>query len=413
MSRSWLGIDSDSVSVHDQELDQSRNSRFQRLLDYPMNPTPPTAAQTASLSDHKFGQLKDYEHTNYRRMLMCIHRPIARHRRWGVFFLVMTVVFLLVCLFDFFFPVSLLLSLAAFSLATFAFLSRRPRTPLPDLPQPPVQPTSAPARPSPLLNDAHLRAVLRPTTQTYRAFVNADRASAESREVRASPSRDAGELDQLARQALDTLKIRSRIDRSVRNVKRFLSRRVLAKLVREFQSGDPVVRQMLDIPGHEKSSVYVKERVRLFSASEFLAGQLGGRGARFQDAEWTPGLPSDNEIILHILSVWLSFRMTGKKKGQPVIDKFAEKHLAIVKERQVESETDIFLCTDDWNKFFIKVAPGYDGTAIYWAGAGRDALYQALVLFFKLVEIRLDWQLEGIDLTAPRIALDQLFQDNI
>jgi hypothetical protein len=199
----------------------------------------------------------------------------------------------------------------------------------------------------------------------------------------------------------------------VRNIKRFLSRRVLAKLAKEFQSDDEVVRQMLNVPGHDKSADYVKERVRLFSASEFLAGQLGNHGARFQDAEWTPDRPSDNEIVLHILSLWLSFRMTGKKKGQPVIDKFAERHLGIMKERQVKNESDIFLCTDDWNRFFVKVAPGYDGMAIYWAAAGRDALYQALVLFFKLVEIKLDWQLEGIDLTAPQIALDQLFQDKI
>jgi hypothetical protein len=251
------------------------------------------------------------------------------------------------------------------------------------------------------------------TTQSYRAFVNADRASADSREVRASPSRGSGELDRLARQALDKLKIRSRIDRYVRNVKCFLSRRVLAKLVKEFQSGDEVVRQMLDVPGHDKSADYVKERVRLFSASEFLAGQLGNRGARFQDAEWTPDRPSDNEIVLHIFSVWLSSRMTGRKKGQPVIDKFAEKHLGLMKERQAKERSDIFLCTDDWNRFFVKVAPGYDGMAIYWAGAGRDALYEALVLFFKLLEIKLDWQLDGTDLTAPKIALDQLFQNQI
>jgi hypothetical protein len=290
----------------------------------------------------------------------------------------------------------------------------------------------------------------------YFPFANADRACADER-LRKVPSalraRADQELHALRRDSIVRLDINLRIDfrrnfgRYVNNMKRFISRAVLGKVVKELQSGSPVIDQMREIPGHIGCPRdYIDTRLRALASSEFLAGQAGESGASFEGKEWTSEFPCDNEIVLHILSVWLSRFLDGTNKDERTSLSFREKHMSIGQEKRGEGDY-IFICTEGgkaewdepvqptresaevggstpqammslstpWSTFFVRTNLGPKKVdEKFWGGIGRNALYEALVMFVWIIKQRKDdpWRLDWISLKNEEIGLNRVFRDD-
>ena len=86
---------------------------------------------------------------------------------------------------------------------------------------------------------------------------------------------------------------------------------------------------MRTVPGFEHCSAYVLSRINSLASSSFLATHLGDKGDRWHDREWTTDLPSDNQIVMHIFSAWISFFLSGKRKGKDQL-LFSQKYLFVI-----------------------------------------------------------------------------------
>jgi hypothetical protein len=108
---------------------------------------------------------------------------------------------------------------------------------------------------------------------------------------------------------------------------------------------------------------------------------------------------------------------------------FRERHLAIGVDKRVDGPY-IFICTDTtprtvgerteaaaWTKFYVRTNMGpkaEDGRIEFWAGMGRDALYEALVMFVWIIRGRKDapWMLDQTNLKNEEIGLNRIFRDD-
>jgi hypothetical protein len=157
--------------------------------------------------------------------------------------------------------------------------------------------------------------------------------------------------------------------------------------------------------------------------------------------DWTLEFPCDNEIVLHVLSVWLSQFLDGTNKDQRTSLVFRENHVSVGPEKQGEGDY-IFICTEGWDLEQLEKTPGkpkqwgilqthtfltrpwsvfFVRTNMgpnrcdekFWAGVGRDALYEVLVMFVWIIKHRKEvpWRLDWISLKDEEIAFNQVFQD--
>jgi hypothetical protein len=168
---------------------------------------------------------------------------------------------------------------------------------------------------------------------------------------------------------------------------------------------------MLAVPGYENCRSYILQRINGLAASQFLAGHYGDRGDRWYDREWTTDLPSDNQIVLHILSVWLSYFMCGRRSGA-IQMRFSQKYLCINREPEIENEDDILLCSDNGSEFYVFTRQSQIDSAFpekFYVFPGRDAMYAGLTLLFWFVKKKQRFLLEGADLTEPPMCMDRVF----
>jgi hypothetical protein len=185
---------------------------------------------------------------------------------------------------------------------------------------------------------------------------------------------------------------------------------------------------MREVPGHVGiRRGYVDARLKALASSEFLAGQAGESGAPFEGREWTSEFPCDNEIVLHVFSVWMSRFLDGTGKEQRTSMVFREKHMAIGSEKQGEGDY-IYICTEGkgaegseqagatpWSRFFIRTNMGRKRCdEKFWGGVGRDALYEVLVMFVWILKQQLDvpWRLDCVSLKNEEIGLNRVFHDD-
>jgi succinate dehydrogenase/fumarate reductase cytochrome b subunit len=242
-----------------------------------------------------------------------------------------------------------------------------------------------------------------------RPFIAADRPSSDIHRSQLSSTTD---IDQLASESLSKLGIPAvAFTRYVSNFKRLISQVILVKLVRKIHSDDPIIEMMLAVPGYENCRSYILQRISGLAVSQFLAGHYGDRGARWYDREWTTDLPSDNQIVLHILSVWLSYFMCGRRSGA-IQMRFSQKYLCINRDPQIENEDDILLCSDNGSDFYVFTRQSQFDSVFpdkFYVFPGRDAMYAGLTLLFWFVKKKQRFLLEGADLTEPPMCMDQVF----
>jgi hypothetical protein len=278
----------------------------------------------------------------------------------------------------------------------------------------------------------------------YKQFELADRATAHVGPIR----RDLVELqnvDQRASRSLQLLNLTPATFVQYKdNLKTFIARNIIMKLELNLQSDDPMIKLMLEVPDYAHCQQYVKQRIRGL-ATPHLGTHQADRGDRFEDREWSHEFPSDNQIVLHILTAWLSHRMTASKPGARCPLVFKERFISIGKERKPEKEDDIILCSsppppgtlqgegaqrdanmqkESWKEFYVftkfkkeqpaktpadQTVPEQSEQMRFWAPPGRDSMYGALTLFFYFVGKKLDNLIDAADLQDPSCGLHRIF----
>jgi hypothetical protein len=246
------------------------------------------------------------------------------------------------------------------------------------------------------------------STNFSRRYVAADRVGAS---VKPSTFSAGGpELESLAGETLRKLGLAAPVFNTyVANFKSFVAQRILAKLEKELRKDQDVIKSMITIQPFDCRD-YIAQRIKDLASSGTLAGHYASQGANWNDREWTPDFPSDNQIVLHILDVWLSSFMSQgriKRVGQP----FSENFLCVKKDPQIETDEEIKLWYDNdrYRKFVVHTR---------WKGEcerfcemqGRDSMYAALTIFFWLVKKKRNFLLDGADLRESPICMDRVFE---
>lgn len=245
------------------------------------------------------------------------------------------------------------------------------------------------------------------TINLYRPFIPSDRATHSFQKSQYAISQETN-IDQLATESLTKMGISSvAFNKYLANFKNFISK-MLSKVVQKLHSEDPLIESMLAVPGYQHCRTYIIHRVKALAYSQFLAGHFGDRGDRWYDRDWTTDLPSDNQIVMHILSVWLSYFMCGKKANR-VEFMFNQKYLFIKREARLENENDIILCSEDFSKFYVLTKYKSPIPERFWAFHGRDSMYAGLTLLFWFVKEKQQFLLDGADLTDTPICMDRVF----
>ena len=201
----------------------------------------------------------------------------------------------------------------------------------------------------------------------------------------------------------------TQFNRYVSNMKQLIAKSILAKLVKMLHMDQPLVVQMLAVPRAESYGEYVRNRIRAMS-TQGLIGHLGDHGEMWRDKEWTSDMPSDNQIVLHILSIMFSYLMCGKKMTnvRPIFD---QKYLFIKREREIEDvENDVLLCTDDFSQFYVYTKYKTQVPEKWYALPGRDSMYGALTLFFWFVKEKKNFFLEGADFADEPLCMERVFK---
>ena len=240
----------------------------------------------------------------------------------------------------------------------------------------------------------------------YRSYMTADRPSASIEKSRFGREID---YDQLFTESLKKLGISSvAFNKYVTHMKTFIARTILAKFVKKIHSDEPRYALMRTVPGFEHCSAYVLSRINSLASSSFLATHLGDKGDRWHDREWTTDLPSDNQIVMHIFSAWISFFLSGKRKGKDQL-LFSQKYLFVKRDPVFENENDVLLCSDDWAKFYVYTSYKSSTQEKFYVALGRDSMYAALTLFFWFIKEKKKFLMEAADLKDSPICMDRVF----
>lgn len=243
----------------------------------------------------------------------------------------------------------------------------------------------------------------------YKPFSISDRPTSTIHRNSLSVSPDVS-IEQLAIETIRKLGLSSSIySQYLNNFKAFIAKTILQKLIIKIHTDDPLIDSFLSIPNFENFRPYIIQRIQVLSGSQYLAGHFGERGDRFKDREWNNQMPSDNQIVLHVLGMWLSYFMSGKKQAKRINNTFGHKYLSFSKEPKLEGDSEFILCSDDWTKFYVLAkVPGLQPER-YWAFPGRESMYSGLLLLFWFLKEKKKFLLDGADLKDAPICMDRVF----
>jgi hypothetical protein len=387
----------------------------------------PAALRSSPLklpTDVQEKEVKPFEPDTLRDDIKRVHRSSESKIFKSLIFLVICVVLLFLFVLGVYPEVSLCLSIFFFSSAVYGLLSeikrRKPveeaklnqvvwtgRSPLSGRPSDsfakPAEPIEYPAS-----AEAESDLVI------CKQYIRADRATSAIGRVQFLLSPDAS-IDQLASDAIHKLGISStEFSQYLGNMKAFITRSLMAKLASELNASDnQMIEDMVTVPKFEYAREFVIQRVRSLGQTAYLAGHFGPSGSRWNGREFgSQKLPSDNQIVLHVLGTWLSFFMCGRRSSGRVRMVFHEKFVAIERrEPKVERDTDLYLCSDDWKRFYVLTRWPQKGglEQRFWAFPGIDSLYAGLVLFFWFVKEKFDFALDGADMRDRPIFMERVF----
>ena len=247
---------------------------------------------------------------------------------------------------------------------------------------------------------------------TFHTYERADRPTASLQQTQFSFT-DESNFDQLASDSLKRIHITtSQINKDLMNFKAFLQKRLLKKLIPKLHQNDPIIEEMINVPNYEHQKDYIIDRIKKLEQSEYIAAHNGDKGQRWYDREWTNEFPSDNQIMMHILSVWLSDKMGGLKESKYFRNYFKERYFYVGMHPFHDSEDSIMICTQDWSKFYVWTKlQNSDTFEKFWAYPGRNSMYYALTLFFYFVKEKRRFILDGCDLKEAPFFLDRVYSN--
>ena len=248
---------------------------------------------------------------------------------------------------------------------------------------------------------------------SYHQYNKADRASATFAEYESTSTDDAS-IEQLASASLKKLQLSSsQFSKYTLNMKSFIQKRLLKKLVPEIHKKDARIQEMITIPNYEHQKKYVIQRIRVLANSEYLAGQYGDKGVAWDGKEWTTELPSDNQIVLHVLSVWISVQMDTMRDKVHFRNHFTERYMYIGSNpyKDEESPYPVMLCSENWSNFYVFAKFNSDSQEKFYAPIGRDSLYSALTIFFYIIKEKRKFILEGCNLVDSPFYMDKVFSN--
>ena len=221
---------------------------------------------------------------------------------------------------------------------------------------------------------------------------------------------DEMNVDQLASEAIRKLGLKSSVfNQYLVNMKAFLQKAMLRKLIPQMHKSDSIIEAMLNVPNYEHQRSYIIERIKALADAEFLAGHYADRGQRWNDREWTNELPSDNQIILHILSVWLSSLMNGPKDAKRYQPLFKNRYMYIGLNPIIKSDDEILICSKDWTNFYVHARYNSDQAEDFYAFPGHDSMYCAITIFFFIIKETKKFILEGCDLTESPFFMNRVY----
>lgn len=243
----------------------------------------------------------------------------------------------------------------------------------------------------------------------FRQYSRSDRISPQKdRQVTIQIERTEAQIDNLALNDLKELNIsQSLFSQYVNNLKKFFVNTMLSKLEPKLRSEDQLAVQMLSVPSYEHCKDYILERISALAHSPYLSGHFGSRGNKWKGHEWTKELPSDNQIIMHAFSTWVSYFMNGKRVNTNV---FLEQFLSIGQQKKnfEKNHAEFFLCSPDWNMFYI-LKKNELSESRYYAFPGIDSMYNGLTLLLYFIMKEKDFMIGGADLTTIPFCLDNVF----
>ena len=245
-------------------------------------------------------------------------------------------------------------------------------------------------------------------------YFQSDRISASSSITQSDYLSDSN-IKKLHEQTLEKLKLTSnQFNKYLSKMKEFISQSILSKIIKHLHSEQPFYYSMTNIPGYESNDnrKYISDRLKNLSLSKSLSSHNGDRGARetLTDQEWTTKRPSDNQIILHVLSVCFSRYMAGKSRMQ-----FKQKYIFLDREPKWEKEGDILICAettiDGKKRYYIYTTFESSQPDKFWAFDGYDSLYCVLTIFFWIVKEKYHFLLDGADLCDTPFFMNKIFSD--
>ena len=236
-------------------------------------------------------------------------------------------------------------------------------------------------------------------------FVNADRATASFGKIERVADVN---IDQRALKSLQDLSIPyTHYKQYLSNMKIFISQTLMKKLSTQLHSDDTMIETMLSIPKYEHCREYTMQRVKELAKS---LSHFGDKGTKWEEREWSNELPSDNQIVLHILGTWLSFFMCGKKVGKRPKLVFQQKFFSFHREPTSDDGKPVVIFTNDWSDFSVITSFKSSPIFKYQAFSGLDSLYSALTIFFLIINEKYHYLLDGADLTDVPICIDRVYK---
>ena len=241
----------------------------------------------------------------------------------------------------------------------------------------------------------------------YPKFVNADRPTASKSSVSSITRTLEAQTDSHANDTLKKLGLKLQIfNQYTSNMKNFIQKDILSKIVKNLSSDKPYIDMMLSVPNYDQK--HVIQRITYLASSPYLAGHTGEKG--------------DNQIVLHILSVWLSYLMTHSKEDKLPSPVFSQKYLAIGgTEPKIQSDNDVYIVANNQYNSFHIITRSFDslkkGNLIeasnverFYARPGKDMMYSTLTLFFLIIKKKFEFLLDGADLQEPPFCMHRIFE---
>jgi len=142
---------------------------------------------------------------------------------------------------------------------------------------------------------------------------------------------------------------------------------------------------------------YIVHRIRELAKGGALADFLWDSGSTNPETEerWSPALPTDTDIIIHVFSIHMNHLLPPAAYGKPFVGRYfkRENEIDAIKKSHVPITLAYAETKSPHFKLFLK------GGTIWEPLKGRNNMFHAIVLFIYYFKTREDNIVDGIQIT--------------